>query len=140
HTKTHDGLVPAGLLEGYRGYVHADASSVYHELYRREAEITEVGCWAQYPEYSVITRCCTIPAFQCDAVGQQLWIKGERSKSLDARSWKQSWHGRAHPADASPEMRMSPESCGSGGRAIVPKAPSANTCTGSGASAATAST
>jgi len=46
HTKTHDGLVPAGLLEGYRGYVHADASSVYHELYRREAEITEVGCWA----------------------------------------------------------------------------------------------
>jgi transposase len=46
HTKTHDGLVPAGLLEGYRGYVLADASSVYHELYRREAAITEVGCWA----------------------------------------------------------------------------------------------
>jgi len=46
HTKTHDGLVPAGLLEGYRGYVLADASSVFHELYRREAAITEVGCWA----------------------------------------------------------------------------------------------
>ncbi len=46
YTKTHDGLVPAGLLEGYRGYVLADASSVYHELYRREAAITEVGCWA----------------------------------------------------------------------------------------------
>lgn len=46
HTKTHDGLVPVGLLEGYRGYVLADASSVYHELYRREAAITEVGCWA----------------------------------------------------------------------------------------------
>ena len=45
-TKTHDGLVPAGLLEGFRGYVLADASSVYHELYRREAGITEVGCWA----------------------------------------------------------------------------------------------
>ena len=46
HTKTHDGLVPVGLLEGFRGYVLADASSVYHELYRREAAITEVGCWA----------------------------------------------------------------------------------------------
>lgn len=46
HTKTHDGQVPAGLLEGFRGYVLADASSVYHELYRREAGITEVGCWA----------------------------------------------------------------------------------------------
>jgi hypothetical protein len=46
HTRTHDGLVPAELLEGFRGYVLADASSVYHELYRREAAITEVGCWA----------------------------------------------------------------------------------------------
>jgi transposase len=46
YTKGHDGEVPAGLLEGYRGYVLADASSVYHELYRREAAITEVGCWA----------------------------------------------------------------------------------------------
>lgn len=46
HTRTHDGLVPAGLLEGFKGYVLADASSVYHELYRREAAITEVGCWA----------------------------------------------------------------------------------------------
>jgi hypothetical protein len=32
--------------EGFRGYVLANASSVYHELYRREAAITEVGCWA----------------------------------------------------------------------------------------------
>jgi transposase len=46
HTRTHDGLVPVGLLEGFKGYVLADASSVYHELYRREAAITEVGCWA----------------------------------------------------------------------------------------------
>lgn len=45
-TKTHDGLVPAGLLEEVHGYVLADASSVYHELYRREPAITEVGCWA----------------------------------------------------------------------------------------------
>jgi transposase len=63
HTKTNDGEVPARalrneqrrrhgrtrgnpLLKGYRGYVHADASSVYHELYRREAAIIEVGCWS----------------------------------------------------------------------------------------------
>lgn len=45
-TKTHDGLVPAELLKGFKGYVLADASAVYHELYRREAAITEVGCWA----------------------------------------------------------------------------------------------
>jgi transposase len=45
-TKTHDGLVPAELLKGFHGYVLADASAVYHELYRREAAITEVGCWA----------------------------------------------------------------------------------------------
>lgn len=46
YTKTHDGLVPAKLLEGYRGYVIADASSVYHELYRREPGIIEAGCWS----------------------------------------------------------------------------------------------
>jgi len=46
YTKTHDGLVPAKLLAGYRGHVIADASSVYHELYRREPGITECGCWA----------------------------------------------------------------------------------------------
>ncbi|OFV89400.1 MAG: hypothetical protein A3J75_00425 [Acidobacteria bacterium RBG_16_68_9] len=46
YTKTHDGLVPAKLLEGYRGHLLADASSVYHELYRREPGIIEVGCWA----------------------------------------------------------------------------------------------
>lgn len=45
-TKAHDGLVPAELLKGFKGYVLADACAVYHELYRREAAITEVGCWA----------------------------------------------------------------------------------------------
>ena len=45
-TKTHNGGDPAKLLEGYRGYVIADASAVYHELYRREPGIIEVGCWA----------------------------------------------------------------------------------------------
>lgn len=46
YTKTHDGKVPAEMLKGFRGYMLADASSVYHELYRQEPGITEAGCWA----------------------------------------------------------------------------------------------
>lgn len=46
YTKKHDGTVPAELLAGFSGYVIADASSVYHELYRNEPSIIEVGCWA----------------------------------------------------------------------------------------------
>ena len=46
YTKKHDGTVPVELLAGFRGYVIADASSVYHELYRTEPGITEVCCWA----------------------------------------------------------------------------------------------
>ncbi|MGC3996924.1 MAG: transposase [Anaeromyxobacter sp.] len=45
-TKGHDGQVPAKLFEGFRGYLLADASAVYHELYRQEPGVTEVGCWA----------------------------------------------------------------------------------------------
>ena len=36
---------PIDYLEGYRGYVHADAYSGYDELFRKEG-IIEVGCWA----------------------------------------------------------------------------------------------
>ncbi|MGC3997730.1 MAG: IS66 family transposase [Anaeromyxobacter sp.] len=36
----------AKLFEGFRGYLLADASAVYHELYRQEPGVTEVGCWA----------------------------------------------------------------------------------------------
>ncbi len=84
HTRTHDGLVPAGLLEGFKGYVLADASSVYHELYRREAAITEVGCWAHYPENAVITTPATISLSHCETVGSVLQITThERSWRLD---------------------------------------------------------
>jgi hypothetical protein len=34
YTPKHNGNVPVELLSGFRGYVIADASSVYHELYR----------------------------------------------------------------------------------------------------------
>lgn len=47
HTKANDGQVPADLFRGFRGYLLADASAVYHALYRQaEGGITEVGCWA----------------------------------------------------------------------------------------------
>lgn len=46
YTKTCDGESAATLLPGYKGRLIADASSVYHELYRREPGITECGCWA----------------------------------------------------------------------------------------------
>jgi transposase len=35
---------PLDFLEGYKGYVHADAYSGYDELFRKE-DIIEVGCW-----------------------------------------------------------------------------------------------
>lgn len=46
HTK--DG--PKEFLRGYKGYVQADAASVYDELYRTE-EALEVGCWAHCRRY-----------------------------------------------------------------------------------------
>jgi transposase len=46
YTQKHNGSVPADMLAGFRGYVIADASSVYHELYRNEPNILEVSCWA----------------------------------------------------------------------------------------------
>ena len=36
---------PLDFLEGYRGYVHADAYSGYDELFQKDG-IIEVGCWA----------------------------------------------------------------------------------------------
>jgi len=35
---------PLDFLDGFRGYVHADAYGGYDELFRKEG-ITEVGCW-----------------------------------------------------------------------------------------------
>lgn len=46
-TRKNDGDTVAALLAGFKGYVHADAATVYHELYRQElGHLVEVGCWA----------------------------------------------------------------------------------------------
>lgn len=46
-TRKNDGPTVATLLGGFKGLIHADAATVYHELYRQQLEhLTEVGCWA----------------------------------------------------------------------------------------------
>jgi transposase len=46
-TKKNDGPTVAALLADFRGHIHADAATVYHELYRRQlGHLVEVGCWA----------------------------------------------------------------------------------------------
>lgn len=49
-TRSNDGPAVANLLADFKGYVHADAATVYHELYRQE-QLTEVGCWAHARRY-----------------------------------------------------------------------------------------
>lgn len=44
--KTNDGASVAEALKGYSGLLQSDASSVYHELHRREPGIIEAGCWS----------------------------------------------------------------------------------------------
>jgi transposase len=51
YTKACDGESAAALLPGFKCYLIADASSVYHELYRREPGIIECGCWAHARRY-----------------------------------------------------------------------------------------
>ncbi len=41
---------PIEFLNGYQGYIHADAYSGYDELFRKDG-ITEVGCWAHARRY-----------------------------------------------------------------------------------------
>lgn len=45
YTRTRAGTGPASMLEGYQGYVQADAYSGYHALFEG-GQATEVGCWA----------------------------------------------------------------------------------------------
>lgn len=45
-TRKNDGDTVAKILGGFRGKIQVDASSVYHELFRRDDARVEVGCWA----------------------------------------------------------------------------------------------
>jgi transposase len=49
-SKTHDSDATAKLLDGYSGYLVADAHIVYDHLYR-DGHVVEVGCWAHSRRY-----------------------------------------------------------------------------------------
>ncbi len=50
YSKRHDSEAVDALLDGYKGYLVADASAVYDHLYRG-GDIVEVGCWAHARRY-----------------------------------------------------------------------------------------
>jgi transposase len=49
-SQTHDSDATAKLLDGYSGYLVADAHIVYDHLYR-DGQVVEVGCWAHGRRY-----------------------------------------------------------------------------------------
>ena len=55
YTPTRERAGPEKFLQGYRGYLQADAYSAYdHFFVNPERGMVEVGCWAHYPESAVI--------------------------------------------------------------------------------------
>lgn len=50
YTAKHDGAAVDGLLDGYQGYLVADAHSVFDHLYKR-GTLIEVACWAHARRY-----------------------------------------------------------------------------------------
>ena len=46
YTRTRSGQGPRDMLAGFKGYLQADAASLYDKLYDAPDGPTEVGCWA----------------------------------------------------------------------------------------------
>ena len=51
YTPTRGRAGPAKFLEGYKGYLQADAYSVYDAFFKPERGLTEVGCWMHARRY-----------------------------------------------------------------------------------------
>ena len=51
YTPTRPRAGPANFLEGYKGYLQADAYSVYDAFFKSERGMTEVGCWMHARRY-----------------------------------------------------------------------------------------
>ena len=51
YTPTRSRAGPAKFLEGYQGYLQADAYSVYDAFFKPERGMTEVGCWMHARRY-----------------------------------------------------------------------------------------
>ena len=62
YTPTRSRAGPAKFLEGYKGYLQADAYSVYDAFFKPQRGMTEVGCWMHYPDSSFIRSECAQPA------------------------------------------------------------------------------
>jgi transposase len=56
YTPTRARAGPAKFLQGYTGYLQADAYSVYDAFFKPERGMTEVGCWMHYPDTGIIQR------------------------------------------------------------------------------------
>ncbi len=56
YTPTRSRAGPAKFLEGYKGYLQADAYSAYDAFFKPQRGMTEVGCWMHYPDSGVIRR------------------------------------------------------------------------------------
>jgi transposase len=53
YTPTRSRAGPAKFLEGYRGYLQADAYSVYDAFFRPAMGMTEAGCWMHARRYFI---------------------------------------------------------------------------------------
>jgi transposase len=51
YTPTRSRAGPAKFLEGYKGYLQADAYSVYDAFFKSQRGMTEVGCWMHTRRY-----------------------------------------------------------------------------------------
>ena len=85
YTPTRSRAGPAKFLEGYKGYLQADAYSVYDAFFKPERGMTEVGCWMHARRYC-------IKALESDEQGMgpalhliaRLYAVEERAKALSA--------------------------------------------------------
>ena len=62
YTPTRSRAGPAKFLEGYTGYLQADAYSVYDAFFKPQRGMTEVGCWMHYLDPGVIQSKCRMGA------------------------------------------------------------------------------
>jgi transposase len=87
YTPKHNGKAVDALIGGYRGYLVADAHSVYNHLYR-SGEVIEVGCWAHARRY-FFKALETEPALAQEALtliqGLFLIERAHQAESLEAR-------------------------------------------------------
>jgi len=51
YTPTRSRAGPAKFLDGYKGYLRADAYSVYDAFFKPQRGMTEVGCWIHARRY-----------------------------------------------------------------------------------------